>query len=263
MCTPIRRTTLFAALCLTTAMTLPAVGLAGEITVFAAASLKTALDEIAAEWQTETGNRVVISYGGSSALARQIQQGAPADLFLSAAVNWMDTLQDDKLIIKASRRDLLGNTLVLVGHGSDAAPVDIVPGFDLAGKLGDGKLAMAMVDSVPAGQYGKAALTSLGVWDAVAPKVAQAENVRAALALVAMGEAPYGVVYGSDAIADDAAGDALAVVGTFPADSHPPILYPAALVATSTKPEAAAFLDSLSSDSATAIFEAQGFTVLK
>ena len=237
--------------------------MAGEITVFAAASLKNALDEIATQWQAETGNTVVISYGGSSALAKQIQQGAPADLFISAAVNWMDTLQQDKLIIDATRRDLLGNQLVLVGFGKDAAPVEIVPGFDLAGLLGDGKLAMALVDSVPAGQYGKEALTTLGVWEAVEPKVAQAENVRAALALVATGEAPYGLVYASDAIADDKADDKLAVVGTFPADSHMPIIYPAAVLATSGKPEATAFLDSLSSGAATAVFEGQGFTVLK
>lgn len=257
--------TLTRRLILATALTLalPAAAMAAEITVFAAASLKNALDAIAADWQAETGNTVVISYGSSSALAKQIQEGAPADLFISAAVNWMDVLQDDKLIIDASRRDLLGNQLVLVAFGKDAAPVDIASGFDLAGLLGDGKLAMGLVDSVPAGQYGKEALTTLGVWDAVEPNVAQAENVRAALALVATGEAPYGIVYASDAIADDRASDSLAVVGTFPADSHKPIIYPAAVVAASTKPEAAEFLESLSSDAATAIFEDQGFTVLK
>ena len=244
------------------ALTLPAAAMAEEITVFAAASLKTALDRVAADWQAQTGHRVVISYAGSSALAQQIQQGAPADLFISAAVNWMDWVEEEGLIVPETRRDLLGNALVLVGYGSDAAAVEIAPGFDLAGLLGDGKLAMALVDAVPAGQYGKEALITLGVWDAVEPYVAQAENVRAALALVASGEAPYGIVYASDAIADDAAGDTVAIVGTFPADSHAPIIYPAAVVADSAKPEAAAFLDYLSTDKGDAVFVGQGFTVL-
>jgi len=257
-----RRATLAAALSLTTALTLPAAAMAEEITVFAAASLKNALDAIATQWQTETGNTVVISYGGSSALAKQIQEGAPADLFISAAVNWMDTLQTDNLIVPDSRLDLLGNTLVLIAHGNDAAPVEIEQGFDLAGLLGDGKLSMAMVDSVPAGQYGKEALESLGIWASVEANVAQSENVRAALDLVVLGEAPLGIVYASDAIADDEAGNNVTVIGTFPADSHKPIIYPAAVIAASTKPEASAFLDYLSTDAADAIFVGQGFAVL-
>ncbi len=240
---------------------LPIAAQAEEITVFAAASLKNALDAIAADWQAETGTAVVISYAGSSALAGQIQQGAPADLFVSAAVNWMDALEEENLIKPETRIDLLGNTLVLVGHG-DAAPVEIGPDFDLAGLLDGGKLSMALVDSVPAGQYGKAALESLGVWSAVEADVAQSENVRAALALVATGEAPYGIVYGSDAIADDEATDDVTVVGTFPPESHDPIVYPAAVVATSARPEAEAFLDYLSSDAADAIFTGQGFGLL-
>lgn len=259
-----RRVAMAAALVsLAMATAFPAAARAGEITVFAAASLKTALDMIAIRWQAETGTTVVISYGASSTLARQIQQGAPADLFVSAAENWMDLLQDEGLIVPSSRRDLLGNTLVLVGSGPQASPVEIAPGFDLAGLLGDGRLAMALVDSVPAGQYGKQALTTLGIWDAVEPKVAQAENVRAALALVASGEAPYGIVYGSDAVAAVAAGSDVAVLGTFPADSHQPILYPAALLALSLRPEAAAFLDHLSSPAAATVFESQGFSLLK
>jgi len=236
---------------------------AADLTVFAAASLKNALDQIAADWQKETGNTVKISYEGSSKLAKQIQQGAPADVFISAAENWMDKLADDKLIKADTRVDLLGNTLVLIAHGHDAKAVEIGKDFDLAGLLGDGKLSMAMVDSVPAGQYGKEALTSLGVWDKVEKSVAQAENVRAALKLVETGEAPYGIVYASDAIADDESGDKVKVVGTFPADSHKPIVYPAAVVSSSTQPEAEAFLAALSSESAKKVFASQGFVNLK
>jgi len=244
-------------------LTLPYPAQAEDITVFAAASLKTALDAIADQWHAETGTTVVLSYGGSPALARQIADGAPADIFISASTAWMDVLADESLIRPDTRRDLLGNTLVLIAAGHDAAAVTIAPGFDLAGLLGDGKLSMALVDSVPAGQYGKQALQSLGIWPSVESSVAQSENVRAALVLVATGEAPFGVVYGSDAIADDAAGDDVTVVGTFPQGSHPPIVYPAALLASSAKPQAAAFLDGLSSDAATAVFEGQGFIVLK
>lgn len=255
-----RRAGLAAALGL--AAVLPTAVSAEEVTVFAAASLKTALDAIAAEWQAETGTEVTLSYAGSSQLAAQVQAGAPADVFISAAVDWMDLLEEEGLVAPGTRVDLLGNSLVLVAHGAEAAPVDIGPGFDLPGLLGGGRLAMALVDSVPAGQYGKAALESLGVWAAVEPSVAQAENVRAALALVATGEAPYGIVYGSDAIADDAAEDEVTVVGTFPADSHDPIVYPAAVVAEGDRPEARAFLDFLGSEEAGAAFAAQGFTVL-
>ena len=254
-----RRLALAATLLLTAALALPAAALAGDITIFAAASMKTALDEIVTAWTAETGNTAIVSYAGSSALAKQIQNGAPADLFISAAVNWMDTLQQDGLIKPETRVDLLGNSIVLVAHGADAAPVEIAPGFDLAGMLGENRLAMALVDSVPAGVYGKAALTSLGVWDAVAPKVAQADNVRAALALVATGEAPMGIVYATDAAAEPG----VSVVGTFPAGSHPAIIYPAAVTAETGKPEAEAFLSYLSGAKARQAFEGQGFTVLK
>ena len=203
------------------------------ILVFAAASLKTALDAIAADWQATSGTTVTISYDSSAKLAKQIQQAAPADIFISASKQWMDALAEGGLIRPESRRDILGNRLILVAADKAAAPVEIVAGFDLAGMIGDGKLAMAMVDSVPAGQYGKQALTYLGVWDAVLPKVAQSDNVRAALRLVASGEAAYGIVYASDAVAEAR----VAVVGTFPDDSHQPIIYPAAVVATSSKPE--------------------------
>ena len=244
------------------ALALPATTHAEQITVFAAASLKNALDEIAADWQKTSGDTVVISYDGSSKLAKQIQQGAPADLFISASTQWMDALATDNLIKPESRRDLLGNSLVLIAAGKDQPAVQITPTLDLAGMLKGGKLAMAMVDSVPAGQYGKEALTQLGLWPSVEASVAQTDNVRAALALVTTAEAPFGIVYASDAIADDVAGDKVSVVGTFPEGSHATIVYPAALTATA-KPEAQAFLDALTTDAAKAVFEAQGFTVLK
>lgn len=233
---------------------------AEEVTVFAAASLKTALDEIATAWEGATGHEVTLSYAGTPQLAQQIEQGAPADLFISASTDWMDDLQAKDLIDPASRRDLLGNTLVLVAHG-DAPPIEIGPDLNLPALLADGRLAMAFIDSVPAGIYGREALTSLGLWDTVEPMVAQAENVRAALALVTSGEVPLGIVYGSDAIASQTAGEDLSVLGTFPSDSHSPITYPAALVAGRDNPAAAEFLDHLSSDEARTTWEAQGFTV--
>lgn len=238
----------------------PRAAAAEEIVVFAAASLKNALDEISGSWTANSGNKVTISFAGSSSLAKQIQQGAPADIFISANVKWMDVLQQDDRIDVTSRRVLLGNRIVLVAHGKNAPLVDIKNGFDLAGLLKDGKLAMAMVDSVPAGIYGKAALTSLGVWDNVAGQVAQSDNVRTALALVARGEAPYGIVYATDA----AASDNVSVVGTFPERSHPPIVYPVAVVADSKKKATASgFLNYLTSSEAKQVFEREGFTVIE
>ena len=232
-----------------------------QVTVFAAASLKTALDDIATDWEGRTGHDVVLSYAGTPQLAQQIAQGAPADLFLSASADWMDDLDSKGLIVGESRRDLLGNTLVLVAHGM-AEPAAIGSNLDLPALLDGGRLAMAFVDSVPAGIYGREALTSLGLWDRVEPQVAQTENVRAALALVSSGEAPLGVVYGSDAVAARAAGEALSVLGTFPEGSHSAILYPVALVAGRVHPAASDFLDWLSSPEAGAVFESQGFRVL-
>jgi len=240
------------------AIGLAAPAMADEVVVFAAASMKTALDAVAADFQTATGHTVTISYAGSNALAKQIIEGAPADIFISAAVNWMDEVEKAGLVADGSRTDLLGNTLVLIAHGKGAAPVAIASGFDLAGLLGDNKLAMALVDSVPAGQYGKAALESLGVWPAVEPLVAQSDNVRAALALVSTGEAPLGIVYASDAAADDN----VTVVGTFPADSHPAIVYPAALLTGAADAADRAFFEALSSDAADARFAAEGFAIL-
>ena len=231
---------------------------AEEVVVFAAASLKNALDAVAADFRAATGNTVTISYAGSNSLAKQIIEGAPADIFLSAAENWMDEVEKAGLVAEGTRKDLLGNTLVLVAHGKDAAPVEIGQGFDLEGLLGEGKLAMALVDSVPAGQYGKASLESLGIWAAVEPSVAQADNVRAALALVSAGEAPYGIVYATDAAADDN----VTVVGAFPAESHPAIVYPGALLKGAADAADSAFYEALSSDAADAKFSAEGFAVL-
>jgi molybdate transport system substrate-binding protein len=232
---------------------------AGEVTVFAAASLKTALDEIGTAWEAQTGNGAVLSYGGSSALARQIIAGAPADVFISAAPEWMDAVADAGLIVPDSRVDLLGNRLVLVAHGAGVPPITLDASTDLAGMLDGGRLSMAMVDAVPAGQYGREALVSLGLWDSVKDTVAQSENVRVALQLVALGEAPLGIVYASDARADAAE---VSVLATFPEESHRPIIYPAAVIASGATREATAFLDYLQSPAAQAVFEAQGFAVL-
>lgn len=228
---------------------------ADEVVVFAAASLKNALDEIAAEFTETSGDKVTISYAGSNALAKQIIEGAPADIFISANVEWVDEVEKTGQV--RERADLLGNTLVLIGHGANAAPVEITADTDLAGLLAGGKLAMALVDSVPAGQYGKAALENLGLWDGVQADVAQSDNVRAALALVATGEAPFGIVYATDAAAEDN----VTIVGEFPADSYPAIIYPAALLTDAADDADRAFYEALSGDMADAIFEKHGFTV--
>lgn len=228
------------------------------VTVFAAASLKTALDAIAAAWQAETGKATAISYAGSSALAKQIEEGAPADIFFSADLAWMDYLAERKLIRDATRHSLLGNRIVLVAPADSSVEATIAPGFPLADLLGDGRLAMADPEAVPAGKYGKAALETLGVWESVRNKVAAAENVRAALVFVARGEAPLGIVYATDAAAEPG----VRVVDSFPADTHPPIVYPVAALANSSNPDAAGFLDYLGSAAARAVFEKQGFTIL-
>ena len=246
------RPLLIAAACLATA---PAQG--ETITVFAAASLTTALTRVADAFETGNDHDVVLSFAGSSVLARQIQLGAPADIFLSANSEWMDLLQAGDLIAPDSRRDLVGNALVLIAHGP-ADPVAITGDLDLPALLGQDRLAMALVEAVPAGIYGRAALQSLGLWEAVAPQVAQTDNVRAALALVALGEAPLGIVYATDARADPE----VTVIGTFPADSHPPITYPVARVYGPAGDGADAFLTYLQGAEARALFEAEGFTML-
>ncbi|MBY6002856.1 molybdate ABC transporter substrate-binding protein [Salipiger bermudensis] len=231
---------------------------AGQVTVFAAASMKTAMDEIAPLFAEATGDTAVVSLAGSSALARQIQAGAPADVFISANPGWMDALEADGLIEADSRTDLLGNSLVLIAHDPQATPIEITPTLPLSEMLGEDHLAMALVEAVPAGIYGKAALSALGLWDGVAPKVAQADNVRAALALVATGEAPFGIVYATDARAEPG----VTVLGTFPKGSHAPITYPAARIRDGDSAVADAFLAFLKGPVARAAFERQGFTVL-
>ena len=230
-----------------------------KLTIFAAASLKTALDAINSAWQAETGKEITTSYAASSALAKQIEAGAPADIFMSADLAWMDYLSGKSLVRQDTRSNLLGNRLVLITGIKDAGAVGIHPDFDLKGLLGDGKLAMGAVQSVPAGKYGKAALEKLGAWPSVEGSVAGAENVRAALLLVARGEAPYGIVYQTDAAAEDS----VKIVGTFPENSHPPIIYPVAMTADSDNANAGGYIAFLKSAKAAALFEAQGFTILK
>lgn len=229
------------------------------VVVFAAASLKNALDRIAKDWESKDAGKATLSFAASSALAKQIESGAPADIFVSADLKWMDWVAERKLIDPTSRKNLLGNTLVLIAPADSTASLKIEKGFDLAGALGDGRLAMGEPGSVPAGIYGKAALTSLGIWDAVAAKVAGAENVRVALAYVARGETPLGIVYATDARSEPK----VKVVDTFPADSHEPVVYPVALTAASANPAAKDFLAYLASPEAAKVFEEQGFTTLK
>jgi molybdate transport system substrate-binding protein len=230
---------------------------AEPVLVFAAASLKNALDSALADYAQRTGQEVAVSYAATPALAKQIEQGAPADLFFSADLDWMDYLVRKGLIATETTVTLLGNELVLVAPADSAVALTITPGFPLAAAIGDGRLAMAATAAVPAGKYGRAALEHLGVWSKVAGRIAEAENVRGALQFVARGEAPLGIVYRSDAQAEPA----VKVVDTFPEDSHPPILYPIALT-RSARPEAAAVLEYLQSTDAAAAFEAQGFRVV-
>jgi len=226
--------------------------------IFAAASLKGALDAIAAAWTAQTNRPPAISYASSGILAKQIEQGAPADVFMSADLQWMDYLEKAKLIKPGTRRNLLGNQLVLVEPADAASELKIRQGFDLAGAAGDGKIAVCTIASCPGGIYAKEALEKLGVWSAVEPKLAQADNIRSALALVARGEAKFGIVYATDAKAEPN----VKVVDTFPATSHAPIIYPAAVIAGSKNPDAEAFVAYLRSQAATKILIEQGFTIL-
>ena len=232
---------------------------AGSLVIFAAASLKNALDEIATDWSKSTSKPMPrISYAASSALAKQMEQGAPADMFISADTDWMDYAAKKDLIQADTRFNLLGNRIVLIAPKDLKATVDVKQGFDLAKALAGGKLAMGNVDAVPAGKYGKAALEKLGAWNGVKDSIAQSDNVRAALLLVARGEAPLGIVYATDAAAEPN----VKIVGTFPEDSHPPIIYPAALAKGTKSADARPFLDYLKSIKARPAFEKQGFTVL-
>jgi molybdate transport system substrate-binding protein len=232
---------------------------ADDIVVFAAASLKNALDDAVALYQPRAADKIKVSYAASSALAKQLESGAPADLFISADRDWMDYAQRHDLIKAETRRDLLGNRLVLVAPVTSGLTVAITPNFPLARLLGDGRLSVADPDGVPAGKYAKAALEKLGVWASVESRLARAENVRAALFFVSRGEAPLGIVYASDAVADKA----VKVVATFPPDTHPPIVYPIALTAGSKSEAAATFLGFLESPAARPFFERQGFIVLE
>jgi molybdate transport system substrate-binding protein len=227
-------------------------------TVFAAASMKNALDAVNEACAADVGSKATISYAASSALAKQIEAGAPADMFVSADLDWMKYLSEKSLIKADTEVRLLGNEIVLVVPKDSTLNVAIAKDFDLAGAIGDGKLAMANTDAVPAGKYGKASLEALGVWDAVESKVAQAENVRAALKLVATGEAAAGIVYKTDAVAEPG----VKVIDEFPGDTHPPIVYPVALTAASKSQDAADFEKCMQTEKAKAAFEAQGFTFL-
>jgi molybdate transport system substrate-binding protein len=226
-----------------------------DVTVFAAASLRDALDELAKSYEKQGRGKVVVSYAGSPALALQIERGAPADVFVSADTDWMDYLAKRGMIRIETRVNLLRNRLVLIAPGDSKAALTIGPRFPLAALLGDGRLAMADPDSVPAGKYGRAALESLAVWSDVAPKVARAENVRAALALVARGEARFGIVYKTDALAEPR----VRQIGEFPVSSHPEIVYPAAVVAATRSKTAYEFLRHLRSTAAEPVWRRHGF----
>jgi molybdate transport system substrate-binding protein len=228
------------------------------VTVFAAASLKNALDDVGAAYTAETRGAVKFSYAASGAIARQVEQGAPADVYVSADSEWMDYLQKRGLIVTASRRDLLTNHLALIAPAKSTVRLRLGPNVPLAGALGPaGRLAVAGPD-VPAGRYARAALTALGVFDSVKDKLAPAENVRAALAFVARAETPLGIVYDTDARVEPA----VRIVALFPDSSHPAIVYPAALVAASHNPQGPAFLRFAEGPKAAAIFRKYGFLTL-
>ena len=227
------------------------------VTVFAAASLKNAMDDVGKAFTAKTGTVVRFSYGASSALARQVEAGAPADVFVSADSDWMTYVAQKHLIVDASRRDVLSNHLALIAPAASTVKLKIGKGMPLAKALGDGRLSVAGPD-VPAGKYGKASLTALGVWPSVQDHLAQADNVRGALAFVARGEAPLGIVYDTDAKVEPK----VRIVGLFPDNSHPPIIYPAALIAGSGNKSAAAFLGFLQGPEASKVFQSYGFIVL-
>ena len=230
-----------------------------KLTVFAAASMRNALDDVDAAFTKATGIKVTASYAASSALAKQIAQGAPADIYVSANIKWMDFLAKQKLVKAGTRINLLGNRLVLIApKASKLNHVKIEKGFDIAKLAGDGRIAVADTKAVPAGLYAKAALTSLGAWKAAQPKLAQAENVRATLAYVARGETPLGIVYATDAKIEPK----VKIIGMFPAGSHPAITYPVAAVADSKNAHATAYLRFLQTPAAKAIFEKYGFSFL-
>ena len=237
----------------------PASAQGQKLIIFAAASLKDALDEVNVAYQHENSQETATSYAASSTLAKQIEAAAPADVFISADLDWMDYLAKRNLIKPETRANLLGNRLVLIAPVNSPLNLAIGPNFSLAQALGNGRLAIADPNGVPAGRYGKAALESLGVWSTIADRLAPAENVRAALAIVARGETPLGIVYQTDAASDKD----VKIVGIFPQDTHPPIIYPSAVVVSSTNPAALGYLAYLKSRAARPTFEKHGFTVFQ
>jgi molybdate transport system substrate-binding protein len=242
-----------------TLLSLHTVVYAQNVSVFAAVSLNEALDEALVLFERPANIRVVPSYAASSALARQIQSGAPADVFISADTEWMDYLAERKLIDVATRSNLMTNRMVLIAPAASSVQTEIRPGFGLSQMLGDGRLSVADPDSVPAGKYAKAALMTLGVWNSVERRLVRGENVRAALNFVARGEAPLGIVYRTDAYAEKK----VRIVATFAPDTHRPIVYPAAMVAGSRAPAARQLLDFLRSQRARAVFEKHGFIAVR
>lgn len=232
---------------------------ADTVLVFAASSLTEALSAVARRFEKRRGGEIVLSFASSAALARQIESGAPADIYVSADVQWMDYLERQNLIRAGTRRDLLSNRLVLIApKRSDLETTKLTPDLRLATWLGDGRLAMGNPNHVPAGIYGKQALKSLKLWTSVRRNVAHAEDVRAALALVALGEAPLGIVYTTDAVAEDG----VKIIGTFAKSAHSPIVYPVALTVESKAPCARAFLDYMRSNDANMIYRRYGFKIL-
>lgn len=235
----------------------PAAARAGDVTVFAAASLSDALQDVSKAWQQKTGRTTAFSFAASSALAKQVQASAFADIFISADSDWMDYLDGRGLIDHATRTNLLGNHLVMIAPSDSKVPLKIAPHFDLLGALQGGRLSVADTDSVPAGKYAKTALTALGVWNSVVNHLAQAENVRVALAYVARGETPFGIVYTTDAMSEPR----VRIVDTFPENTHQKIVYPVALT-KEAKPLARDFLEFLKGPEASAIFAKDGFVLL-
>lgn len=229
-----------------------------DVLVFAGSSLKNALDEIAAQWQRQTGKKTAIYYAASGTLIKQIEQGAPADIFISADPDWMDYGQQRNLIKGETRSNLLENPIVLIAPRDSEINLKIHPDFNLAPLLREGRLAMGNVDAVTAGEYGKFALERLGAWESVKDKVDQAEDVRDALLLVSRGKDPLGIVCQTDAVSEPS----VKIVDMFPRNTHPPIIYPVALTRDSTNADAQEFLDYVRSPLASSIFERQGFTVL-
>ena len=230
---------------------------AQDALVFAAASLREALDEATASFALGRAGRVEVSYAASSVLARQITRGAPADVFISADTDWADYVEKSGAAVAGTRRNIASNELVLIAPAKSTVKLRLASGVDLAPALGNGRLALADPDTVPAGKYGKASLKALGAWAGVERRIASAENVRAALALVARGEAPLGIVYRTDALAEKG----VRIVDTFPPSTHPPIVYPMVVLKRSSTPVATAFAGYLPTPDARAIFERHGFRV--